>query len=83
MRNNLQKFLEELTAVEIVEYGSVMILLVLALIMFFRSSGPFSKFFIPVCCVLAAFIQLVNWAQYGDEPGFMTPVVQVVSAWIS
>ena len=83
MLNNLQKFISEMTVVEMVEYGSVVILLVLALIIFVRSSGPFSKFFLPICCIMAAAIQLVTWAQYGDEPAFMTPLVRVVSAWIS
>lgn len=71
-----------MSAVQAIENGAIFLILVLALVMFFRSSSPFNKYFIPVVCIVAAVLRIVHWAQYGNEPDFMTPLVTVVAGWL-
>lgn len=69
--------------VQIIENGSLFLILILGLVMFFRSSSPFNKYFIPVVCIMATILRVVHWAHYGNEPEFMTPLVNVVAGWIA
>jgi|GEM_PF-4606081 len=75
--------LREMTVVEMVENGAIVLVLMLGLLMFFRSSSPFNRYFIPVVCIIAASLRIVHWAQSGGEPAFMTPIVSVVASWVS
>ncbi len=82
----IDKYLNILTGmpmVDVIENGAIVLILVLGLIIFFRSSSPFSRYFIPIVCILGALLRIVHWAQNGDEPGFMTPVVSLVASWLS
>lgn len=72
-----------MTASQVIENGAVVVILILALVMFFRSSSPFNKYFIPIVCIAATVLRIVHWAQYGNEPYFMTPLVTVVAGWLA
>lgn len=74
--------LREMTPVQMIENATLFIILILALVMFFRSSSPFNKYFIPVVCIAATVLRIVHWAQYGNEPDFMTPLVTIVAGWL-
>lgn len=81
-----QKYLDLLrgmSPLEIIENGAIVLILILALVMFFRSSSAFNRYFIPICCILAAALRIVHWAQHGEEPAFMTPLVTTVAGWLS
>lgn len=82
----IDKFMEGLRnmpPVQVIENTTLFILLILGLIMFFRSSSAFNKYFIPVVCIMATVLRIVHWAHHGNEPEFMTPLVTVVASWIS
>lgn len=83
MWNRIVESAQNLTPLQMIEHGTLFVLLVLGLVMFFKSSSPFSRYFIPIVCILATVLRIVHWAHYGNEPEFMTPVVQWVSGWIS
>ncbi len=83
MMTRFQESLSSLSAFQIIENGAVFFVLILALVMFFRSSSPFNKYFIPVVCIAAAVLRILHWAQHGNEPEFMTPLVTVVAGWLA
>ncbi len=83
MISRFTETLREMTLVQILENSTLFIILILGLIMFFKSSSPFNKYFIPIVCIAATVLRLVHWAQYGNQPNFMTPVVEIVSSWLS
>ena len=66
-------------SVDIIENGTLFIILALALIMFFNSSSPLNKYFIPVACIFATLLRVAHWAHFGNEPEFMTPLVSMVA----
>lgn len=78
----IEKYLDGLRnmqPVDMIENATLFIILILALVMFCRSSSPLNKYFIPIACIMATVLRLVHWAHYGNEPEFMTPVVNIVS----
>jgi hypothetical protein len=83
MNERFSELLSEMSVVEMVENVAIILLLIVGLIAFCRSSSGFSKYFIPAVCAVAAALRIVHWAYYGDEPAFMTPLVSVVAGWIS
>lgn len=74
---------QKMTPVQVFEHATLFLLLVLALVMFFKSSSPFNRYFIPIICILATLLRIVHWAHYGNEPEFMTPVVTWVAGLVS
>jgi len=83
MIEKITQSFQSMSSVQIVENGALFIILVLALVMFCRSSSPFNRYFIPIACILATVLRIVHWAHYGNEPAFISPLVTVVSTWIS
>ncbi|HLS27347.1 MAG TPA: hypothetical protein VK041_01755 [Opitutales bacterium] len=74
---------QSLTLPQIIESSTLFLILVLALVLFFKSSSPLSKYFIPLVCIAATLLRILYWAQYGNEPQFMTPLVSIVASWLS
>lgn len=74
---------QSLTLPQIVESSTLFIILILALVLFFKTSSPLSRYFIPLVCIAATFLRILYWAQYGNEPQFMTPLVSIVASWLS
>lgn len=83
MSEKYLSLLRNMSPLEMLENGAIIVILLLGLVMFFRSSSPFNRYFIPTVCILAALLRIAYWAQNGDEPPFMTPLVSLVSNWIS
>jgi hypothetical protein len=80
------RFLDNLsgmTAAEMFENGAIVFILVLGLVMFCRGSSAFSRYFIPIVCATAVLLKIVHWAQNGDEPPFMTPLVSLIATWFT
>lgn len=75
--------LSKITPAQAIENCTLFIILILGLVMFFKSSSPFNKYFIPIVCIAATLLRILHWAQYGNEPEFMTPVVTVIAGWLS
>jgi 4-amino-4-deoxy-L-arabinose transferase-like glycosyltransferase len=74
---------QKMTPLQVAEHATLFILLVLALVMFFKSSSPFNRYFIPIICILATVLRVLHWVYHGNEPEFMTPVVTWVGNLIS
>ena len=72
--------LARMTPLQIAENGAFFVLLILALFCFARNSSAFNRLFIPAVCIMACCIRLVHWAEHGDEPRFLTPVVRVFAS---
>jgi hypothetical protein len=83
MWNRITESAQNMSVLELVEHGTLFALLVLALIMFFKSSSSFNRYFIPIVCILATTLRIVHWAHFGNEPEFMSPVVNWVAGFIS
>lgn len=83
MTEKFQNLLTEIPLVSVIENGAVVCILVLGLIVFFRSSSPFTRYFIPIVCIVAVLLRIIHWTQIGGEPDFMSPVVSIVASWLS
>jgi hypothetical protein len=82
MNGKLHEIVGEVSPAQMIENGAVIFILILGLVMFFRGSSPFSRYFIPIVCITGVLLKVVTWAQNGNEPPFMTPLVSLVAGWI-
>ena len=76
-------YVTDMPVASMIENSAVFCILVLALVVFFRSSSPLTRYFIPIVCVFAVLLRIIHWAQMGGEPDFITPVVSIVASWLS
>lgn len=72
--------LSNMTPLEVAENAAFFLLLIFSVLCLARNSSAFNRYFIPGVCLMACFLRLLHWAEHGDEPPLLSPLVRIMAS---